>query len=224
MVRHFDDDLKKLKSRILEMGAMAEDAIVRSVESLKNRDAELAQKVIDDDVHVDQLELLIDDMCVDLIARFQPMAKDLRFITSAMKLNGELERIVDLCVDIATRTLEMVDLPLLKPLIDIPKLQKIAQDMVRLSIQAFLEEDVDLAKVVIVMDAEADRLRDDIQKELIDDYMAKDASSAPRAVRLLLIARFLERMCDHTTNIAEDVIFMVEGKVVKHTPDPDIPD
>jgi phosphate transport system protein len=217
MKRHFDQELDELKADILKMGAYAEEAIRNSVEALKTQDAALARSVMESDVNVDQLELVIDEKCIDLIARFQPMARDLRFITTGMKLNSELERIADIAVDIAVRTLELLGKPLLKPLIDIPKLAEVARAMVRMSIEAFLREDIELAQKVIASDNEADRLRNLVQKELIEDYMSKDASTAPRAVQLLLIARFLERICDHATNVAEDIIYMVQAKVVKHT-------
>ncbi len=219
MERYFDQELKELNKDILKMGALAEEAIYKSIEALKKRDREMAKSIIDNDVNVDNLELVIDERCVDLIARYQPMAKDLRFITTGMKINAELERIADIAVDIAQRTLEIVDKPLLKPLVDIPKLTAIAQNMVRMSIDAFVEGNSELAKKVMLSDPEADNLRDLIQQELIEDYMLKDSSTAPRAVQLLLIARFLERICDHATNIAEDVIYMVQAEVVKHHPE-----
>ena len=216
MERHVDQELKDLNQDILKMGAFAEEAIYKSIEALKNRDKALAKSVIDNDNNIDQLELDIDEKCIDLIARYQPMAKDLRFITTGMKINTELERIADIAVDIAQRTLELVDKPLLKPLVDIPRLTSIAQNMVKTSIDAFVKGDIELAKKVMLSDPEADKLRNLIQKELVEDYMVKDCSTAPRAVQLLLIARFLERICDHTTNIAEDVIYMVQAEVVKH--------
>jgi len=219
MERHFDDELRDLKQDILKMGVFAQDAIYNSVESLKNRDRELANSIIENDTKIDSLELVIDEKCVDLIARHQPLAKDLRFITVGMKLNSELERIADIAVDIAQRVLEIVDKPLLKPLVDIPRLTVIAQSMVKMAVDSFVNGDVELAKKAILSDGEADKLRNVITKELIEDYMAKDASTAPRAVQLLLIARFLERICDHATNIAEDVIYMVQAEVVKHHPE-----
>ncbi len=219
MERHFDQELSELNKEVLKMGALAEEAIYKSVEALKNRDKELASGVIENDTVIDNLELEIDEKCIDLIARHQPMAKDLRFITTGMKINAELERIADIAVDIAQRTLEIVDKPLLKPLVDIPKLTTIAQNMVKLAIDAFVKADSELAKKVLLSDPEADQLRNTIQKELIDDYMSKDGSTAPRAVQLLLIARFLERICDHATNIAEDVIYMAQAQVVKHHPE-----
>jgi len=144
------------------------------------------------------------------------VAADLRFLAMAMRICADLERIADLAVDISQRVLEMAGQPLLKPLIDIPKLAKLAGEMLRDSLDAFVQGDVDRARAVIRRDDEADRLRDLIQTELVKDFMMKDASSAPRAVSLLLVSRHLERICDHATNIAEDVIYMVEGAMVRH--------
>lgn len=219
MERHFDEELEELHKEILKMATMTQEAIRKSIEALKNRQKSEAQEVIDSDNKIDELELVIDEKCIDLIARYQPMAGDLRFITTGMKVNAELERIADLAVDISQRVLELVDKPILKPLIDIPKLSIVAQNMVREAIDAFVKRDIELAKKVVLSDEEADSLRNLVQEELVNDYMAKDPSTAPRAMLLLLIARHLERICDHTTNIAEDVIYMVKGKVVKHHPE-----
>jgi phosphate transport system protein len=201
------------------MGVMAQEAIFKSIEALKNRDKAMAQEVINADNKIDELELVVDEKCIDLIARYQPMAGDLRFITTGMKINSELERIADLAVDISQRVLSLVDKPLLKPLIDIPKLSTIAQNMVRDAIDAFVKKDVALARNVVLADSQADALRNQVADELVNDFMAKDPKTVDRAVPLLLIARHLERICDHTTNIAEDVIYMVEAKVVKHHPE-----
>lgn len=219
MERYFDEGLKELHKEILRMGVMAQEAIFKSTEALKNRDKAQANDVVSMDSKIDELELLIDEKCIDLIARHQPMAGDLRFITTGMKINAELERIADLAVDIAQRVLELVDKPLLKPLIDIPKLSTIAQKMVGDAINAFVNRDVELAKKVVLSDTEADKLRNLVQDELINDYMARDAKTADRAVPLLLIARHLERICDHATNIAEDVVYMIQAKVVRHHPE-----
>jgi phosphate transport system protein len=219
MERHLDEELKELHKDILKMGVLTQEAIHKSIEALKNRDKAIAQEVISTDDKIDELELEVDEHCIDLIARYQPLASDLRFITTGMKINAELERIADLAVDISQRVLGLVDKPLLKPLIDIPKLSAIAQDMVKNSIDAFVNKDSALARKVVLSDSEADKLRNLVQDELINDYMAKDPKTADRAVQLLLIARHLERICDHTTNIAEDVIYMVEAKVVKHHPE-----
>lgn len=216
MQRHFDEELADLGKEVLRMGSLTEESILKSVEALKARSAEQAKQVITEDKKIDEMELAIDEKCLDLLALHQPMAIDLRFITMTMKICTDLERIADLAVDIAQRGLEIADKPQLKPLIDIPKLATLAQSMVKEAIDAFVHKDVEMAKKVILRDPEADNLRNLVQSELINDYISKDASTAPRAVALLLVARHLERICDHTTNIAEDVIYMVEGKVVKH--------
>lgn len=219
MERYFDEEMRQLNKDILKMAVTTQEAIFKSVEALKNRDKEMAAGVIDSDGKIDKMELAIDEKCIDLIARHQPMAGDLRFITTALKINAELERIADLSVDISERVIEIANKPLLKPLIDIPELSKIAQEMVGNAIRAFVERDVVLAKKVVLADSEADKLRNAVQDELIKDYMAKDVKSVDRAVPLLLVARHLERICDHATNIAEDVIYMVEARVVKHHPE-----
>jgi phosphate transport system protein len=219
MERHLDQELSDLKKELLKMGALAETAIFESVEALKNLSSERANKVISDDRAIDELENAIDERCLDLLALRQPMATDLRFITMSMKISTDLERIADLAVDIAQRVLDLVGKPLLKPLIDIPKLTSLAQQMVKDALDSFVNKDADLAGKVILLDSEADRLRNLVQKELIEDYMSKDSSTVPRAVPLLLVARHLERICDHTTNIAEDVIYMINAKIVKHHPE-----
>ncbi len=219
MKRHFDEELKELHKEILKMGVMTQEGIYKSIESLKNRDKAQAQEVITSDEKIDELELAIDEKCIDLIARYQPMASDLRFIATAMKINADLERIADLAVDICQRALAIIDKPILKPLIDIPKLSEVAQKMVKDAIDAFVNRDPELARSVVRSDPQADSLRNKVQDELINDYMARDSKTVDRAVPLLLIARHLERICDHATNIAEDVIYMVEAKVVKHHPE-----
>ncbi|MGB8225454.1 MAG: phosphate signaling complex protein PhoU, partial [Sedimentisphaerales bacterium] len=162
MERHFDDELKELRKDVLKMSDLARNAISRSIEALKNRDKVQAQKVIDNDGNIDELELVIDEKCIDLIALYQPMATDLRFITTGMKLNAEIERIADLAVDIAQRVLELADKPLVKPLIDIPRLSDVAQNMVREAIDSFIEKDVSLANKVMASDEDADGLRNKI--------------------------------------------------------------
>jgi phosphate transport system protein len=219
MERHLDQELEDLKKQLLKMGTLVETAIFDSVEALKQLSVEGANKVITDDKIVDELENAIDERCLDLLALRQPMAVDLRFITMSMKISTDLERIADLAVDIAQRVLDLTGKPLLKPLIDIPKLTSLAQQMVKDALDSFVDKDADLAGKVILLDTEADRLRNLVQKELIEDYMSKDLSTAPRAVPLLLVARHLERICDHATNIAEDVIYMVNADVVKHHPE-----
>jgi len=219
MHRHFDEELRQLKGELEQMARLAQSAITEAVEALKKRDAAAAQRVIDSDVRMDSLELVIDDKCLDLIALHQPMAGDLRFITTAIKLNAELERIGDLAVDVAQRALELSGKPELKPLVDIPRLAEAAKLMTGQAIQAFLNGDAALAKKVILSDSEADELKRAVEKELIYDYMMKDASTADRAVPLLLTARHLERVCDHAVSMAEDIVYMVSAVVVRHHPE-----
>jgi phosphate transport system protein len=219
MQRHFDEELSELKKQLLFMGGLTEEIIGRAVEALKGLDARGARKIIEEDARIDRLDLDIDEKCLELIVRHQPVAADLRFLAMAMRICADLERIADLAVDISQRVLEMAGQPLLKPLIDIPKLAGLAREMLKDSLDAFVRGDVERARAVIRRDDEADRLRDLIQTELVNDFMLKDASSAPRAVSLLLVSRHLERICDHTTNIAEDVIYMVEGAMVRHKED-----
>lgn len=219
MERHLDQELTDLKKQLLIMGTLVETAIFESVDALKEISAEKANKVIRNDKIIDELENAIDESCLDLLALRQPMAIDLRFITMSMKISTDLERIADLAVDIAQRVVELSGKPLLKPLVDIPRLTNLAQQMVEDALDSFVNKDTGLAGKVIMSDSEADKLRNLVQKELVEDYMCKDPSTSPRAVPLLLIARHLERICDHATNIAEEVIYMVGADVVKHHPE-----
>jgi phosphate transport system protein len=217
MEREFDRELKDLNLLIIRMSTLAEESIARSMQALKETDRSIALDVIEKDRDIDELELTIEEACIRMLALHQPAAADLRFIATGMKLNVELERIADLAVDISQRVLEIIGQPVLKPLVLIPHLAVIAQAMVRDAITAFVNRDIGLARKVLLSDGQADDLRDTVQTELIHNYMEKDSSTVSRAVPLLLVARHLERMCDHATNIAEDVIYMVEAKVVKHT-------
>lgn len=219
MKRHLDEELTELHKLILQMSSLTEESIARSVSALEALDKDKALAVIGEDIKVNELEVAIDDKCLQLIALHQPAAQDLRFITMAMKMCTDLERIADLAVNICQRVLEIADLPQLKPLIDIPRLAGLAQSMLRDAVDAFVNRDVDLARHVIKRDDEADHMRDLVQSELVNDYLAKDPSTAVRAVALILVARYLERICDHTTNIAEDVIYMVRAEFVKHHPE-----
>jgi len=219
MTRYFDEELLELNKKILEMSAEAENSIGLSIRALRELSREKAEAIIKVDDRIDAMELEIEEKCLNLIALYQPAAADLRFVVMSMKITTDLERIADLAVDIAERVLELADQPLLKPLIDIPKLATLAQNMVRDVINSFIKKDTDLARSVILRDNEADELRNLVQSELINDYMKKDATTVPRAIPLLLVARHLERICDHATNIAEDVIYMVKAEVVKHRPE-----
>lgn len=216
--RTFDDELKELNRMILEMGGLVEGAISRSVESLKKKDEEMAKDVIRGDDRINKLEVEVDEKCVTLLALRQPMAVDLRFITTGMRIATDLERIGDLAVDIAKRSLEMMSQPLPKPLIDIPKLGEVASRMVKGALDSFVNRDVDIARDVWKSDDIADNYRDLIQDELIQ-VMMENKSVIPQSLLLIFIARHLERICDHATNIAEDVVYMVEAKMIKHNID-----
>ncbi len=213
--RGFDAELHELNDLIMKMGNFAQEAISKCVEALKNRDESLTVEIIKGDVEMDDLELAVDDKAITLIARIQPMATDLRFITTAMKIATDLERIGDLAVDIAQKNLELLSRPLLKPLIDTPKLALISQQMITKSLDSFVSRDGKSSLKIHELEKESDKLRNAISEELVD-IMMKDGNTVGRAIPLLLIARFLERICDHAMNIAEDVVYMVEGRVVKH--------
>lgn len=211
----YDKELAGLKDNVLKMGGLVEELIYKSIESLKNRDRNMAKEVIKQDVSVDQLELEIDEQCLNMIALRQPKARDLRFIMTGMRIATDLERIGDLAEDIAERAIELADQGPLKPLIDIPQMAKLAQEVLRTVLDAFVSGDIAQAKGVWDKEREIDKLRDQVHDELIA-IMTKDSASVPRAIPLLLVSRHLERIADHATNIAEDVVFMVDAKVVKH--------
>ncbi len=205
---------------LLRMSNMTEIAIDTSIEALKGLNATLAQDVVEHDALIDELEIEIEEKVIDILALHQPLARDLRFVTTALHINANLERIADLAVNISQRVLELSAVkPLLKPLIDIPRLSQLARDMVRKSMDSFVNHDEKLAREVIQMDAEADHLRNGIQEELTNEFIMIDGKTAPRAIPLLLIARHLERICDQATNIAESVIYLEQAIVVKHHPE-----
>lgn len=216
MERHLDEELKKLNTDLLTMATMTEEAIHNSVTALKKKDTILAQEVITNDQKIDEFEIKIEEEIIDLLALFQPMAGDLRFITTGMHINAELERIADLTVNISQRVLDLADNPLLKPLANIQKLAEQSKFMVKTAIDAFVKRDEKLAKEVILSDKESNKLRTVLMNELINDFMAKDSKTVPSAIPLLLVARDLERICDHAASIAEDVIYMTQAKVIKH--------
>lgn len=213
--RTFDSELRELNDLILMMGGMTERSIVDSVNALRERSEDLSKKVISGDKETDCLENEIDDKCIELLATKQPVASDLRFITTAMKITTGLERIGDLAVDIAQKNLELLSQPLLKPLIDIPKLSEISQKMIHMSLDSFVKRESSGLSHINDLEREADKLRDLITDELTD-IMSKDPGTVRRAIPLMLVARYLERICDHAMNIAEDVVYMVDAKVVRH--------
>ena len=215
-MRHFDRDIEHLKELLLRMGAMVEDAISDSIRALLERDSTVAERVIAQDDAIDQMELDIDQHTVELIAKMQPTAVDLRFVATAMKITPELERIADLAVDVCERAVELNREPLLKPLIDIPRLARMTQDMVRQSLDAFVRRDATLARQVIAHDDEVDMLTEQSFRELLT-YMLEDSRNISRAIRLTFVGKYFERMGDAATNICEMVVYLVEGKVIKHS-------
>ena len=213
--RPFDEELKVLKEKLLEMASRAEEQIALAIRALKDREEKLACQVLEREAAINLLDIEIDEMAMRLLALRQPMATDLRFITSAMKIGSDLERIGDLAVNIAERTMDLLKHPQLKPLIDIPRMAEMAQEMVRDALNAFINGDDKLAKEVCERDDRMDKLNDQVFRELLT-YMMQDAGTIARAVDLILVGRHLERIADHATNIAEDVIYMVRGKTIKH--------
>jgi len=216
MPRHFHEELEALKQTLLAMGGLVEDQIGRVMRALLERDDVLAQEVIDRDRQVNTYDVEVDEQCVSLLALHQPAASDLRFITTAMKIVTDLERIGDQAVNIAQRVLELNREPQLKPYIDLPRMADRAQRMVKESLDAFVARDTALARQVCGEDAEVDALKEQIFRELLT-FMMEDPRTIPRAIRVILISRFMERVADHATNIAEMVIYLVEGKMVRHT-------
>ncbi|MCS7280288.1 MAG: phosphate signaling complex protein PhoU [Desulfobacterota bacterium] len=211
----FDQELKELKEGLLYEGSLVEKAIDNAIKALLERDSNLAREVISNDDILNAKEVELDEFCLRLLALRQPAAKDLRFITTAIKINYDLERIGDLAVNICERVLELNQEPQLKPYIDLPKMAKIAQQMVKESLDAFVREDVDLALKVAKDDELVDQLLDQIFRELLT-YMMEDPRTITRATRLIFISKYLERIADHAVNIAELVIFMVKGKIIRH--------
>lgn len=215
MERQFDEELSTLNEKLLHMARLAEESVALAVKSLKERNEALAQDVFKREGAINLLEIDIDELCMKLLALRQPVASDLRFITSAMKIGSDLERVGDLAVNIAEVSLELLKLPALKPLLDIPRMASLAQGMVRDSLNAFVNRDEKLARAVCERDDEVDSLNDQIFRELLT-YMMSDSATIDRSVGLILIGRHLERIADHATNIGEDVIYLVLGKTIKH--------
>ena len=216
MQRHFHEELESLKQTLLAMGGLVEEQIRQVMRALVERDDALAQTVVERDQQVNAYDLEVDETCVNLLALHQPTAGDLRFITTAMKIVTDLERMGDQAVNIAQRVLELNQEPQLKPYIDLPRMAEKAQRMVKESLDAFVARDTDLARQVCARDDEVDGIKEQVFRELLT-YMMGDPKTIPRAIRLILISRFLERVADHATNIAEMVIYMVDSKMVRHT-------
>ncbi len=214
-MRHFQHDLDELKAKLLEMSALVENAIYRSVQGVVEKNEDLAQQVIKNEGRINQLEIEIDDLAISLLALQAPMAADLRLITAAIKINNDLERMGDLSVSMAESAIALVREPLIRPLIDIPHIAGLAQGMVRKALDAFVNRDSELARSVLASDDAVDNLRTASYHELIS-FMESNPSQIPQALRLLTVVRNLERIADHATNIAEDVLFLVKGIDVRH--------
>lgn len=212
MVRsNFNQELEELNQKLLKMGSMVEEAIHKSVTSLAEKDIELAEEVMDNDDMIDEVEVEIEKRCIKLIALQQPVAKDLRTIGMISKIITDLERMGDLAYNIARITTEIAGESLIKPLVDIPHMTRITQDMVRESLDAFVNLDVEKAYEVAEMDDEVDRINEQILRELLT-YMMEDASTISQATRLMFVGRYLERIADHSTNICERIIYMITGE------------
>jgi phosphate transport system protein len=216
----FEDELRSLKIQILKMGSLVENAIDHSIKSLVNRDSDLARRVIENDTRINAYDVSIDEECIRLIALRQPTAGDLRFITTAMKITTDLERMGDYAVDICERAMELNEEPQLKPYIDIPRMAEIAAGMVRDALQAFLEQNTPLAYEVINRDDEVDQLTVQIFNELLL-FMIKDSATITRAIKISYVSKYLERIADHATNVCEMVVYMNEGKMIRHTRPPE---
>jgi phosphate transport system protein len=212
----FDEELRSLKERVLRIGSLVEAAIRNSVKSLVERNSDLARKVIENDHKVNALDVEIDEECIRLIALRQPKAKDLRFITTAMKITTDLERMGDLAVDIAERAIELNEEPRLKPYIDVPRMAEITEAMVRDALDALVKGCSKIPYEVIKRDDEVDDLNAQVFNELLF-FMIQDPGTVSRATRISYVSKYLERIADHATNIAEMVIYMCEGKIIRHT-------
>jgi phosphate transport system protein len=215
MQRHFDRDIEDLKDLLLRMGAMVEDSISQSIRALLERDTALAEEVIGNDNRIDQMELEIDRRTLELIAKMQPAAVDLRFVAAIMKITPELERIADLAQDVCERVIELNREPPLKPMQAIPRLAQDAQTMVRQALDAFVRGDAVLARRVIQQDDNVDQQTEQSFRELLT-YMLEDPRNISRAIRLTFIGKYFERIADGATNICEMVVYLVEGKMIKH--------
>lgn len=215
MHRHFEEELSELKQKLLTMGSLVERSLFQSIKALVERNAPLGLQVFDGEETINRYHIEIDDRAMRLLALQQPLATDLRLIAAAVKINNDLERIGDLCVNIAQRALSLINQPPISPLVDMPRAAAYAEKMLHDALDAFVNRNVDLARTVLESDDSVDRLRDEIFQELVR-FMSAHPEAIQRGVDLLLISRNIERIADHATNIAEDVIYVVAGRDVRH--------
>lgn len=221
MPRHVDHELADLRATILHMGALVEEQIEGSIKALVDRDVDLASRIIERDALVNGLDVDIDERCIRLLALQAPIARDLRFVTTAMKISTELERMSDLAENICERVIELNEEPQLKPYIDIPRMANWTMRMVRECLDAFVRSDATLARKVCADDDFVDNLTHQLFRELLS-FMIENPSTITRAIRLTFIGKYIERIADHATNISELVIYMVEGKIIRHTNPPTV--
>ncbi len=214
-MRHFEQELEKLKAKLLEMSALVESAVYRSVQGVVEKNEELAQQVLKNEGRINELEIEIDELAISLLALQAPLAADLRLVTAAIKINNDLERMGDLSVSIAQSAMALMKEPVIRPLIDIPHIAGLAQSMVRKALDAFVNRDADLARSVLASDDAVDNMRTASYHELIS-FMENNPRQIGQALYLLSVVRNLERIADHSTNIAEDVLFLVKGIDVRH--------
>lgn len=213
----FENELQELRRLLLALGAKVEMMMAKSVESLTRRDSHIARGVIEEDQDVNTLEMDVNDLCVQMVALRQPTAVDLRFITTGLKIASDLERVGDLAVNVCERALELNEEPPLKPYIELPRMAAASSRMLRESLDSFIQEDVGLARRVIASDDEVDDMNEELFRELLT-YMFDNPRNISRATRLTFISKYMERIADHATNIAEAVIFMVEGRNPRRSP------
>jgi phosphate transport system protein len=214
-VRHFVEELEQLKTKLLEMSSLVEAAIQRSVSAVIHKDRSAADEVFRNEARINDIEIEIDEFAVNLLALQQPMAADLRLIIAALKINTDLERMGDLAVNIAQRARSLMEEPVIKPMIDIPHIAGLVQSMVRKALDAFVTRDAELARSVLASDDAVDNMRTACYHELVS-FMERDPQNIKAALDLLAVTRNLERIADHSTNIAEDVLFLVKGVDVRH--------
>ena len=215
VTRHFQEELGALQERLLAMGGLAEERVREAVRGISTREADVIEQVLIGDEPINDLHIEVDDRCFKLLALHQPMAADLRAIVAAVKINTDLERVGDLAVNIAEAGKRYLQHPPVKPLIDIPRMGEIAQSMLRDALDAFVRRDVPLAEAVLAEDDRLDELKTQIFRELLT-FMLSDPATIEPSLDLILVSRHLERIGDHATNVAEDVIFMVSARDVRH--------
>jgi phosphate transport system protein len=213
--RRYEEELSQLRDRLLRMAGRVEAMIADAMKALTERDPELAKRTIDADALVNRDEVELDDMCLRILAKRQPMASDLRFLTLTLKMVTDLERIADLTVNICERAIDLAKEPQLKPYIDLPRMATLCQQMIHDAIDAFVEEDARKARRVVHSDDEVDDLYDEVFVDILS-LMLRDPDAVTRGIRIQSVAKYLERIADHCTNIAEQVVFMVKGKDIRH--------